>query len=152
VDPNREYVYPVWSVLVLVAPGLLDGLFAWLFLARTDWLLDRLLSNVRVAPPALPFGHLQSLAFSVVGVALIAQSLPSLAGVVVASELTAPGAEYGLRTFARENYQSLVYSLARLAIGLYLFLGARGLVTVWHRLHPVATREREPRDPDQPAG
>ena len=69
-----------------------------------------------------PVAGLQAAAFSVVGLVLLARGLADLLG-RLAMSVTYPD---------RMTVEWLAAALAEIAIGLAVFLGARGLVRLWH--------------------
>ena len=71
-----------------------------------------------------PVAGLQAAAFSVVGLVLLAHGLADLLG-RLAMSVTYPG---------RMTLEWLAAALAEIAIGLAVFLGARGLVRLWHAI------------------
>jgi len=71
-----------------------------------------------------PVAGLQAAAFSVVGLVLLARGLADLLGRLVMS-VTYPD---------RMTLEWLAAALAEIAIGLAVFLGARGLVRLWHAI------------------
>lgn len=79
--------------------------------------------------PIGPLRELQAIAFSVVGIVLLGQHLPTLAG-----ELLGSLAAHDGDIAATPPGLSLAAPLIGCGIGLWLLLGSRGLATLWARL------------------
>ena len=91
-------------------------------------LLRRRIAGWLVASPPselnAPVAGLQAAAFSVVGLVLLTRGLADLLGRLTMS-VTYP---------ERMTLEWLAAALAQIVIGLAVFLGARGLVQVWHAI------------------
>jgi hypothetical protein len=85
--------------------------------------------------------QVQSIAFSAVGAYLLAVSLPDLCMFVVQA-IAACIAVSGMpkaqvQAVMQQQGAHVIASLLRTALGLWLFLGAKGWSNLWHRLHPT---------------
>ncbi len=85
--------------------------------------------------------QVQSIAFSAVGAYLLAVSLPDLCMLVVqaiyAHIATSGMPQAQVQVLIRQQGARVLESLLRTALGLWLFLGAKGWSNLWHRLHPT---------------
>ncbi len=84
------------------------------------------------SPPEQRFLAMPALAYSVVGLCMVALSLPALAGAV--SQIV-----NGWSAFALSE---AVHSLLLFAVGVALFLGSHGLARVWSRLRYSGLRRQ----------
>jgi hypothetical protein len=121
-----------------------DGLLRWLGVVHVGLvavcglglvLLRRRLASwlVPMAQPDLtgPIAGFQAAAFSVIGLLLVARGLSDFLARLAVSVSGA----------WRPSFEEFVRPLAQIAVGLGLFLGARGFVTIWQSLR-VAGRPR----------
>lgn len=85
--------------------------------------------------------QVQSIAFSAVGVYLLAVSLPNLCMLIVqaisAYSATSSMAQAQAQVVMQQQWAKVIESLLRTGMGLWLFLGAKGWTDLWHRLHPT---------------
>lgn len=84
-------------------------------------------------------GHLQAVAFSVLGLYLIAEALPNLVVLGMIYDIRSPF-EWTLEYRPAANGLSVFMTeLVRTAVGVAFFLGARGLTNYWHRARSTVT-------------
>jgi uncharacterized membrane protein len=85
--------------------------------------------------------QIQAIAFSVAGIYLLAVSLPDLCMFVVqaiAAYIAVSGMPKAqVQAVMQQQGAHVIASLLRTALGLWLFLGAKGWSNLWHRLHPT---------------
>ena len=119
-----------WFVLVHVGLVIVCGVSLVLLRHRiAAWLVPK--------PPAdlMPsVGGLQAAAFSVMGVFLLADGLADLL-----AQLTVSISDDGVSSIER-----FAGPVARVLVGLALFLGARGLATTWQTLRTAGLSSRDP--------
>ena len=119
-----------------------DGLFRWIGVVHAGLVvlcglglahLRRRIASwlVPVAQPDLtgPIAGFQSAAFSVIGVILVADGLSDLFHQLAISTLNVGRPSAG--------------PLARIAVGLALFVGARGIVAIWQSLRTAGLPSRD---------
>ena len=133
-------IYAVMGVLLIrYAPRI----SAWLF-------RDATLGGVMSGPVTTSSGqYLQASAFSVVGVVLVVHAAPSLVPLIWVSVM-----DMGRFT----DYGGMIEPVARILLGVALFLHSKGLAVLWHKIRgggvmgPRATDEREARRPGDTVG
>lgn len=135
-DPPRA-----WLVVGYLLPAAVYALLTWLLLAQAERLLMWLFPEKKLASLTLPSERFQAIVFSVMGLYLIVQSIPTLLIALVIPRLVPT---LGNRDDFRVGYGPLVYSLLRLAIGSCLFLGSEGLARLWHRMRAAPNGGMEP--------
>lgn len=120
-----------WLVSGYLVPALAYALVASLLIVRADRLAVWLFPEKQVTSLGLPSEQVQAVAFSIMGVWLVVQSLPTIMYVLAIQRLspTLSAIDSG-----RISYPALIFSSLRFGIGLYLFLGAKGLTKLWHGL------------------
>jgi hypothetical protein len=81
---------------------------------------------------------IQAIAFSVVGIYLFATALPKLVPLFLNIGLLHRAGYEGLAEKAvAEAWANGTGIVIQMALGLGLFFGDKGLVRIWHRLHPI---------------
>lgn len=122
----------------LVSPGLLGGLGAGLWLGSRK-LAARVFPQADSPSPPTRILAIHALVFSVVGLFIIANSLPQVLGVVI--HFTIAWQET-LQLGYLELIRPLTEPLFQLIIGVVLFLGSHRLVRVWSRLRYAGIRDK----------
>jgi hypothetical protein len=113
--------------------------FGILLLFHSEAVLELFFRDVPgpIAPPLTPFSF-HAVGLSVAGVLLLAFSLPRLASsCVVIVLLSRHGRELERAAYLKSEWMTMLEHGLETAGGLWLFLGARGLAALWHRLHPI---------------
>ena len=118
-----------WEVFGYLLPAAVYALMSSLLVARTDRLAVWLFPEKQVTSLGLPSEQVQAVAFSIMGVWLVVQSLPTMMYALVLPRLspTLSAIDNG-----RIGYPALIFSSLRFGIGLCLILGAKGLTKLWH--------------------
>jgi hypothetical protein len=122
---------PAWEVFGYLLPAVAYALVASLLVARTDRLALWLFPEKQVTSLGLPSEQVQAVAFSIMGVWLVVQSLPTMVYAFVLPRLTPT---LSAIDSGRIGYPALIFSSLRFGIGLCLILGAKGLTKLWHGL------------------
>lgn len=136
----------------LTSPGLMGGLQWVLFCTQVAvyavvgyaiirlaprlsiWLFGNSANGLMARPVTSSLGQsIQAIAFSVIGVWLMAGALPDVAARVAFQFQSTNGS---MRYYFSSN--NLAYPIARLVVGLALFLGSKALSRFWHRLRDPA--------------
>jgi len=131
-DPDSMYmVVPLASMLVLA------GLGAWLFVSAAG-LGARVFGSRAASPATTSTARLASIAFSAVGLWILASNLPGFATSAASLITLALDGEFGLRS----GWVEVLASGIRVALGTFLFLGAGGVAHVWHTLSTAGLRQR----------
>jgi hypothetical protein len=120
-----------WQVFGYLLPALAYALVASLLVARADRLAVWLFPEQQLTSFEVPSVEVQAVAFSIMGVWLVVQSLPTMVYAFVLPQLTPtlPAIDNG-----RIGYPALIFSSLRFGIGLCLILGAKGLTKLCHGL------------------
>jgi hypothetical protein len=85
-------------------------------------------------PSSLSSHEIQSLAFSIIGVFVLVNAIPDFIQIIIT-----------VTSGINVSYLShIVAVLIKLALGIYLFLGSKGLSGLWHKLQ--STRSMKPSD------
>ncbi len=75
------------------------------------------------------FQDIQMLAFSIIGVWLLSSAIPRLCATVVRMTELQP---------ASYIISQMVTGVLKVALGIYLFLGGKGLVRLWQKCHSTS--------------
>jgi hypothetical protein len=123
---SSQYLFSLIMPAIYIATGILLIRFG----ARLSvWLFRSSVGGIMSGPITTPAGqYLQAIAFSVAGVLTMIDALPPLASLLY---LVLMGAGIG---GAMEGYNSIVQHAAQFLVGLALFLQARGLSRLWHKI------------------
>ncbi len=119
------FVVTVCALLVLAAVGL------WFFpLAVARKLLPKATLD---QPIPLPVDQVQRAGFCLLGLWVLTESVPYLVYYAVA--FAASPSPNSLMSFEKDNYANVAHTIAEFVIGVWLLLGARGLLDVlrWAR-------------------
>jgi hypothetical protein len=104
------------------------GILLLIFGKNWGW---RLLPRAGPVQPRPTRSDLLEMAFAVVGVVLVANALVGITSTFIANSGTWP-------TYSPTGWRSYLGPAAQLAIGIALFLGARGLSAFWYRLRATS--------------
>lgn len=117
------------------------GMFAVgiVLLVHTEMVLRLLFRDLdsTEGPPATALTY-QAVGFSIVGILLVAYSVPQLvASGVILVALSEGGRELERATYLRDGWMQLVGDGFEAIAGTVLFFGARGLAALWSRQRPT---------------
>ena len=89
------------------------------------------------------FQDIQVLAFSIIGVWLFSSAVPTFVQAIVRITVRHSTSQQSVPVF-RDNYfiSQIVAAVLKLALGIYLFLGSKGLAKLW--LNFQSTRGMKP--------
>jgi len=120
-------------VMALIPPFLL-GCVGCLLMAFAGGFARRLFPDMGDGDAKTPVSarHIQAIAFSVVGLALVAYALPQFSQTAIIL----------IGKHDRVRWSVLVAPGVRLCVGLVLFFGGGGLAEIWHRLYRAGCRFR----------
>jgi hypothetical protein len=114
-----------------------------MLLWRAEWVVGRVARIPTGETPPVTFNeHFQGVAFSVVGVVLIAWALTDLAEDVAQFAYIEANRNTGA-VIPAMGYTGVVEPLVELAAGVALFLRGRGLAALWHRMRYRGVRVRD---------
>ena len=116
--------------------SLLLLIFLGCFLITASEKLSRLIFPKDVAEErvlSLASKDAQTIAFSIVGVLLLARAVPRLFGVIVQISHLCQESPFS-RSIKWRAIESSVVLVVQFALGLYLFLGSKGLSGLWHKM------------------
>jgi hypothetical protein len=129
------------NVPVLVAS---EALALFLYLGIGWWLVTRSeRMSLKLFPASEATGsHLssetfQAVVFSAAGILILSDLIPVVSRIIHQTALIPAGRSF-LREFWNQNVESLLVFAVQLPLGLFLFLGSRGIARVWHRLRPMS--------------
>jgi hypothetical protein len=122
-----EFLTEVATIVVLAAVG------AWL-LFRAGAIAQRWFGRRAAATDPGSAATLQAVAFSVVGLWILADALPNLAGLFASTLESARSGEFGdpPSLTIREEWTHWLEQVLRAVLGLVLFLSGNGLSALWH--------------------
>ena len=151
VSHNDYGDYPMGGILVAYIINL--GLFivgGWFLITRSGRLAEfwfpKWNDEESPIPSPIDFNKIQILAFSIVGLLVIVHAVPVVVGGLI-TLLTSPipGWVDGshLTGTNMTTLSRLLASLIELLLGLWLFLGSRGLVNFWNRMRTAKYPERD---------
>jgi hypothetical protein len=123
------WVYPGMTVML---PGVMSLGLLWL-IRKSDLLASKLIrEDSPLASPQIPFGDLQSVAFSCIGLSFIISALGEITPIIayhyLISRFKFAGAILGNMDALYSNMAGI---LLRLGGGVFLFLYPRGLIALW---------------------
>jgi hypothetical protein len=128
---SGSFVVAVSAVLALAAVGL------WFFpLAVARKLLPKATLD---QPTPLPVEEVQRAGFCLLGLWVLTESVPDLVYYGVA--FAASKSPSALMSFEKNTYANVAHSIAEFVIGVWLLLGARGLLAVLRRVRTAGTGE-----------
>ena len=140
---------PGWQILFsFMMPGtyLVIGALLIRYAPRlSSWLFRETANGVMAGPVTTAVGqHLQGIAFAVVGLMAIIDSVPRLTSFLWMAMTS------WLGRFGSEGFGAAVEPIMRLLLGLALFLQSKGLALFWHKIRaggvmpPRDSRETSP--------
>ena len=131
-----SFVVPaVWIAICIAVIRSSDRIARWLI--REDAEATQL--------TALGFRDVQTLGYNFIGLLLIVQTLPQVIQILSAVRMQqsiAPGSPR--QGFLMHTLPKLLAFLTQFLIGLFLFLKAKGLANIWHRLQETRPMKRTP--------
>jgi len=83
---------------------------------------------------ALSSEDMQTIAFSVVGLLLLTRAFPGLCRVILQISSALRFKNFSALITRTGILQNSVVAVVQLALGLYLFLGSKGLSGLWHKM------------------
>ena len=121
-------------VVIELIPPFLLGCVGYVLMKHAGGLAHRFFPEMGDGDANTPVSarHIQAIAFSVVGLALVALALPHLSQTVAIL----------MAKHDRVRWSALVAPGVRLGVGLVLFFGGAGLAEIWHRLYRAGCRFR----------
>jgi len=128
-----------WSWVIvgyIVVPTVFLVGLSWL-IKRSDYFAAKLIRNESpLATPQVSLQEIQGVAFSCIGLSLVASCLPEITRVVT-YYIILPKLKHGEIFLGTSdwNTSTLAGIVVQLLAGLFLFLQPRGLVALWHQLH-----------------
>ena len=138
---NPQYFPSLVSIVVgSLLPLLLLLILSYYLIKRSDKLSKTIFPNSQSEKVILTLSsvEIQSIAFSIIGVLVIVWALPKLFEIV--TQLSYSKIHRGDVFSVRMGQKLIEYSVdvvIRLALGIYLFIGSKGLSTIWHKIHPL---------------
>lgn len=127
------------SILLYFIPFVLLLLFGF-YLIFSDKLPSKMASLIIQEEKAnsFSFHDIQVLAFSIIGVWLLVNTIPSFFRIIVQIIVQRSDSQRSMNAFLIFQLVSLVL---KLALGIYLFLGGKGLADLWQKIHPTTDFE-----------
>jgi len=138
---NPQYAPSMASIIVgSLLPLLILLIVSYYLIKRSDKLSKTIFPNNQSEKVILTLSsvEIQSIAFSIIGVLVIVWALPKLFEIV--TQLSYSKIHQGDVFSVRTGQKLIEYSVdvvIRLALGIYLFIGSKGLSTIWHKIHPL---------------
>jgi len=137
--PVPENMGWLLAVSTLIGPGLLGGLGIYL-LASSRRLAERVFPQAGSGGPPARILAVHALAFSVVGLFVIADSLPRALGIILVLPFT--WNELLMNMGADQFVRAFLEPVLGLFVGVGLFLGSHSLVRIWSRLRYAGLRDK----------
>jgi hypothetical protein len=138
-EPGRSARYLIMGLLPPAAYAAIGAMLLW----KAEWVVSRMLRVTEGDAPAITATeHFQAIAFSVVGVLLMAWGVMGVAG-VASRYVMAEGLRGSGMIVSSLPARDIVSPVVEGAAGLYLFLRGRGLAALWHRMRYGGVRVRE---------
>ena len=142
---NHQSAPSMASIIVgSLLPLLLLLLLSYYLIDRSDKLGKLVFPNSQSEKVVVSIStaEVQAIAFSIIGVLVIVWAIPKLFQVVIQisflklhlKDVFSPGMSQKLIEYS-------IDVLSRLALGIYLFFGSKGLVKIWHRIHALGNKE-----------
>jgi len=137
-------ITPFVSLLLFFTPFVLLLLFGF-YLIFSNKLPSKMASSMiqEEKTTSFTFQNIQVLAFSIIGVWLLSSAIPTLTGLIVQiiiQHLTSQPSDF---VFPGSYYISrIVAAVLKLALGIYLFSGGKGLTKLWQKCQ--STRGMKP--------
>ena len=132
------------SLLLLLTPFLLLLLFGF-YLFFSDKLPSKMASSMTQEEKTESFSlqDIQILAFSIIGVWLLSEAVPTFIRLIVQITFILPTYQKSVTVFQNSAYIShIVAAVLKIALGIYLFSGGKGLIRLWQKFD--STRDIKP--------
>ncbi len=137
-------ITPFVSLLLSITPSLLLLLFG-AYLMFSSKLPSRMASSIIQEEKAtsFTFQDIQVLAFSIIGVWLLASAIPAFFRPVIQIIVQRSASQRPVSVFQNGYFISqIVAAVLKLALGIYLFSGSKGLAKLWQKFQ--STRGMKP--------
>jgi len=137
-------IAPFVSLLLSLTPFVLLLLFG-VYLIFSNKLPSKIASSMiqEEKTTSFTFQDIQVLAFSIIGVWLLASAIPNLIQPIVQIIVVHSTSQRPVSVFQNSFYISqIVTAVLKLALGIYLFSGGKGLVKLWQKFQ--STRDMKP--------
>ncbi|MHC4437306.1 MAG: hypothetical protein ACYS3S_08100 [Planctomycetota bacterium] len=135
-------VTPLVSLLLLITPSVLLLLFGF-YLIFSDKLPSKMASSIiqEEKITSFTFQDIQVLAFSIIGVWLLSSAIPNFFRVI--AQITVSSTSQRSVSVFRNSYitSQIVAAVLKIALGIYLFSGGKGLTKLWQKLHSTSGME-----------
>lgn len=128
-------ITPFLSLLLFLTPSVLLLLFGF-YLIFSDKLPSKIASSLiqEEKTASFTFQDIQVLAFSIIGVWLLASAIPIFFRPIVQIIVVHSTSQRPVSVFQNSYYISqIVIAVLKLALGIYLFLGGKGLAKLWQK-------------------
>ncbi len=131
-----------WSMLISIGPFLLLLLsltppvlllLFGVYLIFSDKLPSRMASSIIIQEEeatSFTFQDIQMLAFSIIGVWLLSSTIPTFIQVIVRITVLHSSSQQAVYVYF---IPQIVVPVLKLALGIYLFLGGKGLAKLWQK-------------------
>jgi len=137
-----EGVSTTWRIFASVVPFVLFATLGILLWVLADHIVVHMLAGTKASDSKVASLDIQSIAFSTVGLLVLADVIPRISQLIVRLSVKVHNAPLQELLSARTKVQA-AGMVAQLAVGLGLFFGARGLIGILK-----AVREAGMREPD----
>ena len=124
------------SLLLLLTPFLLLLLFGF-YLFFSDKLPSKMASLMTQGEKATSFAFqdIQLLSFSIIGVWLLSEAVPTFIRLIVQITFILPTHQKSVTVFQNSIYIShIVAAILKIALGIYLFSGGKGIIKLWQKV------------------
>jgi len=139
-----EGISTAWSMIVGLVPFVLLLIFGILLWLLADQLAERMVSASEISDTRSKTNgaYIQAIAFSVVGLFVLAHAIPRAIQLIISLALSSPTMQnpWGLYANRIAQFGALV---AQFAIGLWLVFGARGLIGILRITRQVGSKKLE---------
>ncbi|MBN1899812.1 hypothetical protein JW926_00635 [Candidatus Sumerlaeota bacterium] len=124
------------AIFVIVIPFIIFASITYLLLFKTDLLSKKIFpSAIKSEPRSISSKEIQALAFSIMGVWILSSAIPDIFQIISSRMLVKAYPESAAaHQMTLTSISHVVSLIVRLLIGLYLFLGSKGLVNLWHKI------------------
>ena len=133
-------ITPFVSLLLLLTPFVLLLLFG-VYLIFSSKLPSKMASSMipEEKTTSFTFQDIQVLAFSIIGVWLLSSEIPTLIRLIIQIKLMLPTFQQSVSVFQNSIYISqIIAAVLKIALGIYLFSGGKGLGKLWQKLHSTS--------------
>ncbi|MHC4535997.1 MAG: hypothetical protein ACYS6K_18765 [Planctomycetota bacterium] len=136
-------ITPFLSLLLRIIPFVLLILFGF-YLISSDKLPSKIASSMiqDEKPASFNFQNIQVLAFSIIGVWLLAGAIPFFFRIIIQIIVMHSTSQQPVSVFQNSWFISqIVIAVLKLALGIYLFLGGKGLTKLWQKCQSTSDME-----------